>query len=65
MSYDNLFFSFQIRAAWVGVLATNVGTQVLPTLDGQVGVRKGLRKGDNGRGIVNPGLTLQGLHSGI
>jgi hypothetical protein len=38
---------------------------VLPNRDGQMGVRKGLRVEDHGRGMVNPGLTMGGLQGGI
>jgi hypothetical protein len=31
MSYEDLFFSFEMRAAWAGVLATDVGDLCCPT----------------------------------
>jgi hypothetical protein len=65
MSYEDLFFSFQMRAAWAGLLATDIGRHVLPNLEGQMGVRKGLRVGDHGGTMVNLLLTVQGLQSGM
>jgi hypothetical protein len=65
MSYEDLFFSFQMRAAWAGLLATDIGRHVLPNLEGQMGARKGLRVGDHGSTMVNPWLTVQGLQSGM
>jgi hypothetical protein len=54
-----------MRAAWAGLLATDIGRHVLPNLEGQMGVRKGLRVGDHGGTMVNLLLTVQGLQSGM
>jgi hypothetical protein len=65
MSYGGFFFSFQMRAAWVGLLATDVGRQVLPYLEGQRSIMRGLKATNHGKRAVNPGLTAKGCHSGM